>query len=653
MIDYIFAAEFDILKGSLIRCSYPSLPKENFDEALLSSYMIPDGSHKREFDSNVFKYAFQPNLNFQDLALKINNLKIKTKVLRYNTLSEKWEHFSKDKNTKVPFEMYISINSNSLKRMKFVKDDERVVLDLELHKDLQFTKLDENFYSLYSKEGVSLGLIFEKKEMIDKISEYLTVFESHALNSDSPKTIFFFYNLLKNKKDDNIKRGSLIRSISLCSKELNMLQNFEPILKYYSNIFSNLDISKSSNKLELLLKELHQGINDLINSIPKQYLFLNSNELIEIPIDLEENMEKLSYFYKINSNKPIKIDIDTSFFKNYTEPSLLEFIKKFGEKTMLIYNSILFEEKILFIGFECSIEETCNFVNSCITLVNPINVSEKIFPYEHLLNLDFLQKEGYIAGVSNPIFNSRKQWWNLCCDINTGVIIENRVGRVRTKGGKYNEEMCEMKANAFDNEFIGEILKKIKENDVTEFEIRMYFYEYTRNFLDLCSNSSNLIDFEKDDKNSLEMIEWKFYNFRKTKIYEKILVCKENERQYMSILFGEKYLNVIKIINIFAEIKSWNDFELLLIYTTLIDCFNNGDNTSIDFLLKAVFSKKYALEALAAGFFSASEDVLKAALRCFEKIESLKEGGKILKKFSYYILFVYQNLKNKYMNLKI
>ena len=56
---------------------------------------------------------------------------------------------------------------------------------------------------------------------------------------------------------------------------------------------------------------------------------------------------------------------------------------------------------------------------------------------------------------------------------------------------------------------------------------------------------------------------------------------------------------------------------------------------------------------MSAGFFSSSEDVLKTALRCFEKVKGLKEGGKILKKFSYYILFVYKNLKNKYMSLKV
>lgn len=45
MINYVFAAEFDILKGCLIKNYYP---KEliQFNEALLSTYMVPDGSHR-------------------------------------------------------------------------------------------------------------------------------------------------------------------------------------------------------------------------------------------------------------------------------------------------------------------------------------------------------------------------------------------------------------------------------------------------------------------------------------------------------------------------------------------------------------------------------------------------------------------------------
>jgi hypothetical protein len=57
MINYVFVAEFDILKGCMIRSCYPD---SNFNDTVLSSYMIPDGSHKLEWDSTFFRTFLFP-----------------------------------------------------------------------------------------------------------------------------------------------------------------------------------------------------------------------------------------------------------------------------------------------------------------------------------------------------------------------------------------------------------------------------------------------------------------------------------------------------------------------------------------------------------------------------------------------------------------
>lgn len=56
MIKYIFASEFDILQGCVVRSSYPK--QENYNCCILSSYMLPDGVHKYEYDYSIFKYRF-------------------------------------------------------------------------------------------------------------------------------------------------------------------------------------------------------------------------------------------------------------------------------------------------------------------------------------------------------------------------------------------------------------------------------------------------------------------------------------------------------------------------------------------------------------------------------------------------------------------
>jgi hypothetical protein len=58
-------------------------------------------------------------------------------------------------------------------------------------------------------------------------------------------------------------------------------------------------------------------------------------------------------------------------------------------------------------------------------LASPFNIKNKLFPYENLLSLDFLTINGFIAGVTNPIFMQKKNNWDLCCDI--VFLIINRI----------------------------------------------------------------------------------------------------------------------------------------------------------------------------------------------------------------------------------
>lgn len=91
--------------------------------------------------------------------------------------------------------------------------------------------------------------------------------------------------------------------------------------------------------------------------------------------------------------------------------------------------------------------EVCNYVLSTSSLVCPplfglihrqfpcvfapfcdvINVLTKpclnVYSYANLTDLGFLSTPGYIAGVTNPMFKTKKEWWDVLCDISTGEIV--------------------------------------------------------------------------------------------------------------------------------------------------------------------------------------------------------------------------------------
>jgi len=74
---------------------------------------------------------------------------------------------------------------------------------------------------------------------------------------------------------------------------------------------------------------------------------------------------------------------------------------------------LLTEKRILFLGFDCSAGEVCEYVLTTICMVCPPlkGLIKRAFPYTNLTYLDFLTIHGYIVGVTNPMFEQHTEWW--------------------------------------------------------------------------------------------------------------------------------------------------------------------------------------------------------------------------------------------------
>jgi len=72
----------------------------------------------------------------------------------------------------------------------------------------------------------------------------------------------------------------------------------------------------------------------------------------------------------------------------------------------------------------------CLAVLSSPLLVCPplTGVLERCYPYTTLNNLDFLSTKGYIAGTTNPIFETHPEWWDVMCDIDSGRVLVSTTG---------------------------------------------------------------------------------------------------------------------------------------------------------------------------------------------------------------------------------
>lgn len=64
----------------------------------------------------------------------------------------------------------------------------------------------------------------------------------------------------------------------------------------------------------------------------------------------------------------MKVKVPTTLFPDEVgDLQCLTLVKKFGPAIMQIYNAILLEKKVLFLGYGCSADDTCTYVLSAIS----------------------------------------------------------------------------------------------------------------------------------------------------------------------------------------------------------------------------------------------------------------------------------------------
>lgn len=67
-------------------------------------------------------------------------------------------------------------------------------------------------------------------------------------------------------------------------------------------------------------------------------------------------------------------------------------LQKFGRQIMTIFNAILTEKRVLFLGFNCGAGEVCNYALASVCMLCPPlrGCIHATFPYTNLCYLDFL-----------------------------------------------------------------------------------------------------------------------------------------------------------------------------------------------------------------------------------------------------------------------
>ncbi|KAF9900190.1 hypothetical protein EC991_007792 [Linnemannia zychae] len=176
---------------------------------------------------------------------------------------------------------------------------------------------------------------------------------------------------------------------------------------------------------------------------------------------------------------------------------------------MLLMNALLTGKRVIFLGNGHPAGDVANFVLAACALGSGSGgvlrgFPERAYPYTNLAGIDHLLTcKGFIAGVTNQLFEDRTAWWDVLCNIDTGKItVSKDIVPVNSSSshssGHYDDTRAvpifsngataqsSSKHDNGDNEFMADILSAIQAH-YGEMVIRARFQEYVTRFVQLAS----------------------------------------------------------------------------------------------------------------------------------------------------------------------
>ena len=700
MIDYIIYSEFDINEGSLVKIEYPN--KTGISEMTLSSCMIPEGIHNtmkdtfcfiinrnNEGDESIIKEIKRTQneltkirtikyLDFQFSMFYQNNIKDKYFLLKeiynFNSLSNNWETLKTiqpliQENKQIFLKIIQNEKEKFYKLIIFTFNNNEDInnidinFEIQIHSDIQFQKLKPNFASIYTVDSKAIGFEFISSDDLLKFEElfndpnlkeiYCSTEENHTNNlfKNSTNIInkdkdIYFLCLAQTKLDKSTKRGAILKSIAVGTTKLINLNCFQNTCEYL--IGRAFEIHNSSLSPNEKIKKMREDIRKTLEAFNNLkfnfgmnlsrferivYAYLNGNNYFTLPTTTNEDT------LNIDTNGIIKIDLRLSDNEEKIFPgSIIELIKIFGEFTMTIYDGILNDQKIVFLGGPSTpCHQLSTLIFGCLSMVGPLSYGfiKRLHPYKNLYDLDFLKIKNCIYGVTNPIFKTKTNGWDILCEVESGKI---------AIGKNYSQISSNVNKES-DNMFIKELIYKIENEHLSEFEVEKYFTFYTLHLLKISKDEY----FTEDDALNNEINK---QSKRKIKMNNSNLCKIENEYEKFRSLIcynNTSFYALERHVNNLVSRKNIEKEELNFIYND-IENFIHGGPFYIQIFLSLIICYSYDFEILFNGIFSKHQEIRQKVKNIYNILSNDVLGNILLRKLNYVYLIKLNEIDYNLLN---
>ncbi|KAF9585446.1 hypothetical protein BGW38_002360 [Lunasporangiospora selenospora] len=382
-----------------------------------------------------------------------------------------------------------------------------------------------------------------------------------ALTENTENPLLYVLNLVRTNHDASIRRGATVKAMAICTTH-QYLHVYKPVLLLaLENYFKNPTIEvlktlyESVNSMELNPPDLSPYERTILRSADNKELFIEKFEAAAnedaaaqaspTKVDMSQGLgivvgqtpggkakNRDCQFYetkivydgiKIPIRVPLSINPEEvgefslirliSTFSGSSSPSNHPYhahLDSNGPSThpiMLLMNALLTGKRVVFLGNGHPAGDVANYVLAACALGSGCGgvlrgFPERAYPYTNLAGIDHLLTcKGFIAGVTNQLFEDRTAWWDVLCNIDTGKItVSKDIAPMPAPGttGYYDDTrplqlfggntvaQSSSKYDTGDNEFMAEILNAIQAH-YGEMAIRAKFQEYVARFVQLAS----------------------------------------------------------------------------------------------------------------------------------------------------------------------
>ncbi|KAK3075976.1 hypothetical protein LTR53_000153 [Teratosphaeriaceae sp. CCFEE 6253] len=442
-VEYILVASFDIDRGSVMEHQYPG--PVGGDEHMLAELMLPDQTHLRSQDWTIF-------FLHKDAAGEEDEERPKRRSKRR-------------RRGKVGPEVDVAEQTEGGAEEAEGSDDSRV----------------DDADASEAENDVVRG-------------------DTDDDGPDGPPLVYVL-NLVNTKQDHTVKRGAVVKAMAVCTRH-SFLHIYKPMLlialeRYFANpvIDELANFYNAVNAMDLsLMPRLTTYERFILQSSDAQDLFIEKFEAIIAQRMASATTSSLSqpsptmpqhartrYGLPKNThvfetvvpyaNVPVPVKIPTAVSpETVGDFSLNTLITTFSRPhattpqpftpthphlttsgplthpIIVLLNALLTQKRIVFLGHNLPSSEVADAVLAACALASGgllRGFTRHAFPYTDLTKIDDLLKvPGFIAGVTNPAFALKTEWWDLLCDLPTGRMrISPRVEAVQlTEGVRFFQQ---------------------------------------------------------------------------------------------------------------------------------------------------------------------------------------------------------------------